>query len=286
MKNREHIVIEPVGQNVDFLQKNRDVSKIWFPRSPAWIATLLPAAITAACNGSDFTYSTWRKFPLRSHDNFTIPDEGAFLVKVYCQIGENFDPDLWTCLSYYDARRPPVASSERFHLAALKGILTDTLAAPEEIDKLRTLNGRPRAETWVRHDLTAISLAPDAIDIPRYLMINQDDPEAAQRMQALRAPMPPGEYHRLRQKEREEKERAAAAEAESFAVAAVALDQVTRTEPPREEPKCLSRDDLMRARGRREKMARATKSKVAADRENAASAERWGRKMAARMDRT
>ena len=81
-KVREHIVIEPSGDSVDFLRKDLDTSRVWFqhPR-PCWVSTLLPAAIAEACSGSNFTYSTWRRFPLRSPDEFTIPsNEGAFLI--------------------------------------------------------------------------------------------------------------------------------------------------------------------------------------------------------------
>ena len=125
---REHIVIQPTGSNVDFVERRRDVSGVWFQQNAAWIATLLPAAIAAACGGSNLTMSTWRKFPLRDPADFTIPsNEGAFLIRVYCPIGGSFDATLWTCLSYYDARRQPVISSERFHITGkgLQRILTE-----------------------------------------------------------------------------------------------------------------------------------------------------------------
>lgn len=149
-KIREHIVVEPSAGSVDFQRKDYDTSQVWFqhPR-PQWIANLLPAAISEACSGSDYTYSTFRRFPLRSPDEFTIPsNEGAYLVRVFMPIGGSFDPTMWTCLTWHDARRPPVVSSERFHITGsrLKRILTDMLAKPEEIDKLRTLDRRPRYE--------------------------------------------------------------------------------------------------------------------------------------------
>lgn len=112
-KVREHIVIEPSAGSVDFQRKDYDT--LWFqhPR-PQWIANLLPAAIAEACSGSDFTF---RRFPLRSPDDFTIPaNEGAYLVRVFMPIGGSFDPTMWTCLTWHDARRPPVVSSERFHI--------------------------------------------------------------------------------------------------------------------------------------------------------------------------
>ena len=72
-KIREHIVVEPSAGSVDFQRKDYDTSQVWFqhPR-PQWIANLLPAAISEACSGSDYTYSTFRRFPLRSPDEFTI----------------------------------------------------------------------------------------------------------------------------------------------------------------------------------------------------------------------
>ena len=76
---REHVVIEPSAGSIDFQRKDYDTTQVWFqhPR-PAWIATLLPQAISDACSGSDFTYSTWRKFPLRDPADFTIPaNEGV-----------------------------------------------------------------------------------------------------------------------------------------------------------------------------------------------------------------
>ena len=45
----------------------------------------------------------------------------------------------------------------------------------------------------------------------------------------------------------------------------------------------MSRDDIIQAREKRAKMAKATKSKVNADRKNAASAEAWAKKVVAKL---
>ena len=157
-KVSEHIVIEPSGDSIDFLRKDYDTTQVWFqhPR-PSWIANLLPIAISDACGGSDFTYSTFRRFPLRDPADFHFPNEGSFLIRAYLPIGGSFPATMWCCLSWFDPRRPPVVSSEKFHRtgSCLKRILTDQLAAPAEIDKLRKLEGRPRLECWVRHDWRA-----------------------------------------------------------------------------------------------------------------------------------
>ena len=45
----------------------------------------------------------------------------------------------------------------------------------------------------------------------------------------------------------------------------------------------MSRDDIRQARERRAKASKATKSKVAADRKNAASAKAWGERVMANL---
>jgi len=153
----------------------------------------------------------------------------------------------------------------------------------ERIDSYRKPD-KPREELWTRFDLAIEDLLPGAYPLPSWsrAVAGLSHEEAAAKLNALRQPAGPNEYFRLRQKEREEKERAEAAEADADAEAAIALDQLARTP---EEPHVMSRDDIRHAREKRERMAKATRSKVSADKKNAASAESWAKKVVSRMDR-
>ena len=314
-KVREHIVIEPSGDSVDFLRKDLDTSRVWFqhPR-PAWVSTLLPAAIAEACAGSDMTYSTWRRFPLRSPDEFTIPsNEGAFLIRVFMPIGGNFAPTLWCCLTWHDARRPPVVSSERFHITGkgLQRILTDMLASPEAVDALRKLDRRPRYETWVTHDWRVLEIAPGCVDMPGWMhkVEGLTDADAAAAIAAMRAPTSDAEYFRVKALDRAKREAAKQDAADEPALAPAAQDpafifrstlqeappaptpaapsadlrEVSAPEEP--APKVMSREDMREARERKAKMAKATQAKVAADKKDKQAALTHAAKVVARLER-
>ncbi len=278
-KVREHVVIEPIGDSVDFVRKDYGVDRVYFshPR-PAWISTLLPAAIAEACSGSDFTYSTWRRFPLRSPDEFTIPsNEGAFLIRVFMPIGGAFSPTMWTCLTWHDARQKPVVSSEKFHITGkgLQRILTDTLASPEAVDALRKLDRRPRYETWVRHDWRASEIAPGSVDVPGWMskIEGLTDADAAAAIAAMRAPTSDAEYFRVKALDRAKRE------------AEKAKQDAPTPEESAPAPKVMSREDIREARERKAKMAKATRQKVAGDKKDKQAALTHAAKVVARLER-
>ena len=210
-------------------------------------------------------------------------------------IGGSFDPTMWTCLTWHDARRPPVVSSERFHITGsrLKRILTDMLAKPEEIDKLRTLDRRPRYEVWIRHDWRALEVVPGCIEKPAWMAKIGDlnGAEAAAAMNAFRAPTSVAEALRIKaeDKRKREAEKQAAADMPAEAVqaeAALAPAQPENEQPAAEPaPKVMTRDDIRQARERKSKMARATRNKIQADKKDKASAAAWANKVVARMER-
>lgn len=258
----------------------------------------MPGAIAEACGGSDLTYSTFRRFPLRSPDEFTIPsNEGAFLIRVFMPIGGSFDPTMWCCLTWHDARRQPVVSSERFHITGngLKRILTDMLAKPEEIDKLRTLDRRPRCETWVRWDWRALEVVPNCIEMPRWMQaIDPNDPDAAQKMNAFRQPTSVAEALRIKAEDKRKREAEKAKQAAGDVMPAEAAIAEAALVPENDQPaaapaepaqKIMSRDDIRNARNRRSKMAKATRSKVAADKADAIAAKAWGEKVIRKMEK-
>ena len=97
-----------------------------------------------------------------------------------------------------------MVSSEKFHRtgSCLKRILTDLLAAPAEIDKLRRLEGRPRLECSIRHDWRTMDIAPGGIEMPvGWSGWKVSGKEAAAKMAAMRVPMSGGAYLRLRMRE-------------------------------------------------------------------------------------
>ena len=265
--------------------------------------------------GSDFTYSTWRKFPLRDPADFTIPaNEGAFLFVRSCQLAAASPLRCGAASPGLIHRRPPVVSSEKFHRtgSCLKRILSDMLAAPAEIDKLRKLEGRPRLECWVRHDWRAMDIAPGAIEMPGWMerLEGLSGEEAAARMAAMRVPMSGGAYLRLRMQERAERDRKAleearglyapveaAAQAEARAPGQEPANQESHTPaptPPAAQesdagadapPSEMTIEQIRAARERKARMSKATQQKVEADRKDAASAASHAKKVVARMER-
>jgi hypothetical protein len=135
--------------------------------------------------------------------------------------------------------------------------------------------------------------------------------EAAARMNALRSAVTsPSAYCQLRARERAERERQADLEeeaafaerraawlAENAASDQAAAENVTEAAPATEEPTVadppaapasppvMTREAIQAARKRREKMARATRSKVAADKANAKNAEAFAKQRVADLER-
>ena len=189
MKIREHVLVQPTGSIGGLCEARQRATRKFGsstvpPGFPSSFRLPLRQPVAARISHT----ARGGRFPLCDPANFTIPsDEGAFLIRVYCPIGAPFEPTLWTCLSYFDARRPPVVSADRFHITGqgLKRILTDTLAEPGRVDKLRILSSRPRIEAFVRHDWSALALAPNCVALPRYMTIDANDPEASAKLQAF-----------------------------------------------------------------------------------------------------
>ncbi len=175
---------------------------------------------------------------------------------------------------------------------------------------------------WVRHNWDASFIAPGLFDLPKWQRdIDPDDPRAADKLRALRAPMPGSEYLALRARERAARERETAlAEAAlqppsateeqaltpqsdafryigdepdvrlheqaphpsaSAPEAHVALEELAAAVEPLQE---MSREDMMEARKRKTKMAKATQGKVAADRFNDEAAKVHADKVVRRLE--
>src|SRR6516225_7642332 len=109
-----HLLVFPALNGcIDFEKQEQDISGVWYraPR-PMWIANLLPQILSAAQNGQDVTFSTWRQnFGFGDPSNFTLPAGDAFRVKLFCPMNGPegpFPPDNWGQVIYHNSRRQPV----------------------------------------------------------------------------------------------------------------------------------------------------------------------------------
>ena len=287
--SRATIVIEPAANgSIDFQRRQWDSSQIWlqYPKA-AWLPTMLPAAISEAAGGNNLVFSTFRRFPLCDPADFALSNEPGILTRLFAPLGGNWPPDMWVCLHYYDPRQPPVAGQERFYASSggLKRLLSEAMEAPAFIDSMRTLDKRPRLEVLVRHDLRAIDLAPNAIEAPGWMkqVEGLSPEEAAGRMNSLRAPTSNAQWYQIRAQDRAQRERAAtkpAAEPEA----------PTQPEEPAEAPEAaqpvvLTMEEKRTLVKRKERMARATQSKVRADQFNRTAAAKHAARVVDKLER-
>ena len=268
--SRATIVIEPAANgSIDFQRRQWDSSQIWlqYPTA-AWLPTLLSPAISEAAGGNNLVFSTFRRFPLCEPSDFGLSNEPGVLTRLFAPLGGNWPPDMWVCLNYYDRRQQPVAGDQRFYASSggLKRLLSEALEAPAFIDSMRTLDKRPRLEVLVRHDLRAIDLAPNAIEAPGWMkqVEGLSPEEAAGRMNSLRAPTSASAYYAKVAADRAQRE---AGEPEAPEDPAEALEA---TQPA--EPVVLTMEEKRTLVKRKERMARATQSKVRADQFNRTAA--------------
>ena len=295
---RKHLMIFP-GTGVDFLRAERSYDGVWLRSSQStWLPHLLPA-VYQSVEMADFSFSSFRELPMGDPSLMPLPPDSApYQVIVLAPVGEPY-PTQWGAVLFHSQTHPPCLACERFvpDSGGVKRVV-QSFFSEEFIGGMR-FPERRHAELWVRHSLKIHDMLPDAYEAPRWLQEQQGltPEEAAQKMAAMRLPTP--NYDRIRRQEHDQREaqqkaeeeaqreqdwkEAEAAADEDFAIKAVALDQLSRTMPEQEEPKVMSRDDIIQAREKRAKMAKATKSKVNADKRNAAAAEAWAKKVVAKL---
>ena len=285
--SRATIVIEPAANgSIDFQRRQWDASQIWlqYPKA-AWLPTILPAAISEAAGGNNLVFSTFRRFPLCDPADFALSNEPGVLTRLFAPLGGNWPPDMWVCLHYYDPRQQPVAGDQRFYASSggLKRLLSEALEAPAFIDSMRTLDKRPRLEVLVRHDLRAVDLAPNAIEAPGWMkqVEGLSPEEAAGRMNSLRAPTSASDYYRkvaLDRAQREATKPAAEPEAPEDPAEAP-------TAPEAAQPVVLTMEEKRTLVKRKERMARATQSKVRADQFNRTAAAKHAARVVDKLER-
>ncbi len=153
-----------------------------------------------------------------------------------------------------------------------------------------------------RHDWRALEVVPDCIEKPRWMQaIDPNDPDAAQKMTAWRQPTSPADWARVKAEDRRKREAAKQAAADTMppeaALAEAALapaepgkDAHVHLETPTPQAsdpaqKIMTRDDIRNARNRRSRMAKATRSKVQADKKDKAAAQAWGEKVIRKLEK-
>jgi hypothetical protein len=290
-----HLTITPNGANAtDYVKAELGTDGIWFKSpTPLALQNLIPGAISAVCAGADFSFSTFRSFPLGSPKFFTIPAGQGITVRVLLPLGQGHG-EAWGILTYHSPDAPPVPSSEKFIPASnvLKRIFNDELFNHERVDRLHNPDRRPREEIWVRHALTAEELSPGAFHLPRWArkLTPEEAAEEQQRqaeqaaLNARRSPISGAEYDRLRTQNTAARDAQAAALDEPEAVAPAPA-------PVAETPSIMELGENVRlkqvngAKAVREKLKRATRSKVSADRANEASAKAFAAKRVKALER-
>jgi hypothetical protein len=271
MMHRRHILIIPDPKGtLDFIRAERGPDGIWFQSAtPLWLPLLLPTALASVQGGADFTFSAHRNIPLGDPAFFALPSATGFSVKVVAPLGKPHAEDQWGAALYVSKTQPPAAAGEKF-IAANGGLrrVLDAFFTPERIDGYRNDASRPFEELWIRHSLTIEQLSPEAYDCPAW----QKDPAIALALMSKKAIMSASEYNALRNRERAKK--------------AAVVEQAE--EPSQVEAKAepvVTPEQLREARNRKTKMAKATRSKVAADKADAIAAKAHAEKMVGRMQR-
>lgn len=272
---RKHITIFPSGQGVDFYRAERSYDGVWLRSSVAsWITILLPAVLQGI-EAADFTFSSFREIPCGDPSLMPLPAGSGCAVKVFAPCG-GFYPGQWGSVVFYGERHEPIVGGERFvpTNGGIKRQVQEFLNA-DLIDSLRKPD-RPRTELWIRHDLKIADMLADAYDAPRWLRETQglNPEEAAAKLTALRTPKDPNEYFRIRAQQRDaaEAERLKANEDGTGSQVAASAEAEPVT------PAVMSMAEKTEKRKTRERLKRATQSKVAADRANAAAADEWAAK--------
>ena len=286
---RHMLVFPALNGCVDFEMQQQDIAGIWYrsPR-PQWIANLIPQMLNAAQGGRDVTFSTYRQsWGFTDPGNFTLPAGDNFMLKLLCPMNGPEGPfplDNWGIACFHNSRRS--ASDGGRFIVSGEGLRhqLERIFCQEFIDSMRTIGGRPRLEVWVRWDMRMSDIAPGVHQIPRILseVAGLSPEDAARKVAAMRAPTSNAEWSRIREQDRAEKERQARAEAEGQAIIDVGGPE--QAVPDKPAPPCVTREEIQAARTRREKMSRATKSKVAADAKDKAAAKAHADKVVKRME--
>jgi hypothetical protein len=303
---RKTIVIYQSGQGVDFYRAERSYDNIWLRSGQAsWITTLLPSVL-ASVQACDFFFSSFRELPLGDPSLMPLPSGSGYAVKILAPCGGYYDAQ-WSSILFHSETHPPAIAGERF-ISENGGIRKQVqdYFSQDFIDSMRKPD-RPRVELWVRHSLEIETMLPDAFDAPRWLRETHglSSEQAAARLSYLRTACSPGEYEAKCRREREARERQTQEEedklfeerrqqwleehtAEQEVRAYCDKLSSTRTAEPQHEPpqpEKTQREIVRDAKVKRQRMSRATKSKVAADKANEANAKAYSEKVVQRLER-
>lgn len=295
---RKHITIFPSGQGVDFFRAERSYDGVWLRSSVAsWITTLLNAVLQSV-DAANFTFSSFRELPCGDPAMLPLPPGSGYAVKIFAPCGGYFEGQ-WGSILFHSESHPATVAGDRFipGNGGIKRQVQEFFNA-DFIDSLRKPD-RPRTEIWIRHGghgngngsgITIEDMLPDAYDAPRWLRETQglNPEEAAAKISALRAPMTASEYYRTRAVVR------AAAEAEQLkaqngpghtepAAGAVVEAEAVSANPEPPTPAVMSPEQRAAKKRTKERLSKATKAKVRADRANAASAKAWSDKRVAQL---
>jgi hypothetical protein len=232
-------------------------------------------------------------------------------------LGRLWGKGMWGCVTFYDIRKPPVASGDKF-IVDDDGLAKQLakIFTQEAYDSLRDISRRPRWEVWVRWNWSADEIAPGAFDLPAHLKYGPPgDPMTAMRQAAARTPPAPGSYERLRIREKAQRDAAPARNAaeEATVTAQPAQDhsgllRFSGIDPDADRnseaahaanwllagnaeaaraavPEMMSREQQIAAKKRKEKAAKASRSQVAATAANKKAAKEWADKQVEKLDR-
>jgi hypothetical protein len=299
---REHVFISSPPGEIDF-RYDKFTDGLWFHSAKQWIANIMPGVLASA-GRLNITISTVRTLPLlRDPDLLFLPEARGWVVRLIAPIGGTHG-DLWGGLLFHNPASDPTPCIEKFSPEdnGVRKVLAAHYTA-EKIDSFRNPT-KPREETWIRPDIRLVDIIEDGgYPLPNWQKAVEglSFEEAQIRMNALRCSgSSPAQYYEKRKREKEEAERQANIEEEAiFAkrreewLAEVSQEAAGQAEAPEvsdapvepETPPVMTREAIQAARKKREKMAKATRSKVAADKANKANAETWAAKRISDLER-
>ena len=220
-----------------------------------------------------------------------LPSGEGYIVRIICPVGGPYYPSQWGSVVFYGERHEAFIGGPRF-IPEGEGIRREVekFFSQDLMDSLRRAD-KPRVECWLRHSLTVTDMLPDdgGYDAPKWLKETAGLPpeEAAAKLTALRT-ADPNAYFRKRAQERAEAERLKAAQdgagqAEPAAAAVIEASTVSH-EAETPTPAVMSMEEKKQKVKIRERLKRATRSKIAADAKDKTNAKAWSDKRVRQLE--
>ncbi|MFT4079310.1 hypothetical protein [Rhodomicrobium sp.] len=165
MSERRHVLVAPADP--DWTRSDRQIDGIWFHHpGTAVLLNRIPAALDLIETGWDFTFSSHRSTLAGDPAVWPIAEGVVPITYVLAPLTPIHGENVWAVVVYSSSDREPVQLGEKFSSQA--GCLrrrVETFFTGGLYDRLRRQRWAVHEEIWVRHDLRADELAPNAFPL-------------------------------------------------------------------------------------------------------------------------